>query len=164
MDEIFHRCRDDKEKGLRIRLRVDPEELSLLPWEYCFDPATRQYLALERQTPIVRYIAEGFAAPTLTMPRRVKLLVVLAAPCDQPELDMAREEAGIRQALQNVPAELPCCAMPRSRSCMTRCWMLSPISFTSAARCGRRRTGALALEKPGTGLTDPLTARHSAVC
>jgi hypothetical protein len=34
VDEIFHRCREDRDRGLRIRLRVDPEELSLLPWEY----------------------------------------------------------------------------------------------------------------------------------
>ena len=81
VDEIFHRCRKDQERGLRIRLRIDPEELSLLPWEYCYDPKTRQYLALQRQTPIVRYIAEEFAAPTtLSIPRPVKLLVVLAAP------------------------------------------------------------------------------------
>ena len=89
VNEIFHRCRKDKEKGLRIRLRIDPEELSLLPWEYCYDHETRQFLALERQTPIVRYIAEEFAAPTtLAMPHPVKLLVVLAGPKDQPELDM----------------------------------------------------------------------------
>jgi hypothetical protein len=68
VDEIFRRCREDKGRGLRLRLRIDPEELSLLPWEYCFDPRTKQYLALERQTPIVRYIAEGFAAPTTLAP------------------------------------------------------------------------------------------------
>ena len=93
VDEIFRRCQRDKESGVRIRLRIDPEELSLLPWEYCYEPSTRQYLALQRQTPIVRYIAEDFAAPTtLSMPCPVKLLVVLAAPQDQPELDMQHEK------------------------------------------------------------------------
>ena len=162
VDELFHRCRNDGERGLRIRLRVDPEELSLLPWEFCFDPATRQYLALQRQTPIVRYIAEGFAAPTtLTMPHRVKLLVVLAAPCDQPELDMSREEAGIRQALQNVPAELTVLRHATIEKLHDALLDVEPhILHFSGHGVVNDGLGALALEKPGTGLTDPLTARQ----
>jgi CHAT domain/NACHT domain len=162
VDEIFHRCREDKESGLRIRLRVDPEELSLLPWEYCFDPRTRQYLALERQTPFVRYIAEGFAAPsTLTMPRPVKLLVVLAAPRDQPALDMQREEDGIRQALQNVPVELALLRHATIEKLHDALLDVEPhILHFSGHGVLSNGFGALALEKPGSGDTDPLTARQ----
>ncbi len=158
----FHRCREDKEKGLRIRLRIDPEELSLLPWEYCYDPETRQYLALERQTPIVRYIAESFAAPTtLTMPRPVKLLVVLAAPKDQPELDMEREEAGIRQALQNVPVELTVLRHATIEKLHDMLLDVEPhILHFSGHGVVSGGLGALALENPGSGDTDPLTARQ----
>jgi hypothetical protein len=162
VDAIFHRCRGDVERGLRIRLRIDPEELSLLPWEYCFDPGTRQYLALQRQTPIVRYIAEGFAAPTtLTMPRPVKLLVVLAAPCDQPDLDVAREEAGIRQALQNVPIELTVLRHATIERLHDALLAVEPhILHFSGHGVVSDGLGALALEKPGSGATDPLTARQ----
>lgn len=162
VDEIFRRCREDKEKGLRVRLRIDPEELSLLPWEYCFDPRTRQYLALERQTPIVRYIAEGFAAPTtLAMPRPVKLLVVLAAPKDQPELDMAREEAGIRQALQNVPVDLTVLRHATIEKLHDVLLNVEPhILHFSGHGVVSGEFGALALENPETGNTDPLTARQ----
>jgi hypothetical protein len=162
IDEIFRRCRENQGKGLRVRLRVDPEELSLLPWEYCFDPRTRQYLALERQTPIVRYIAEGFAAPTaLTMPRPVKLLVVLAAPTDQPALDMAREEAGIRQALKNVPAEITVLRHATIEKLHTALLDVEPhILHFSGHGVLNGGQGALALEKPETGATDPLTARQ----
>jgi hypothetical protein len=160
--EIFRRCREDKAKGLRVRLRIDPEELSLLPWEYCFDPRTRQFLALERQTPIVRYIAEGFGAPTtLTMPRPVKLLVVLAAPKDQPELDMDREEAGIRQALQNVPVELSVLRHATIEKLHDTLLTVDPhIVHFSGHGVVSGGVGALALEKPGSGETDPLTARQ----
>ena len=162
VDEIFHRCREDKEKGLRIRLRVDPEDLSLLPWEYCYDPRTRQYLALERQTPFVRYIAEGFAAPpSLTMPRPARLLVALAAPNDQPELDMPREEAGIRQALQNVPVELSVLHHATIEKLHDALLDVEPhILHFSGHGVVSNGFGALALEKPGSGATDPLTARQ----
>jgi hypothetical protein len=162
VDEIFHRCRQDKAKGLRVRLRVDPEELSLLPWEYCFDPETRQFLALERQTPIVRYIAETFAAPsTLSMPRPVKLLVVLAAPKDQPELNMDREESGIRQALHNVPVQLTVLRHATIEKLHDALLADEPhIMHFSGHGVVDGGVGALALENPQTGATDPLTARQ----
>jgi hypothetical protein len=162
IDEIFRRCRRDAARGLRVRLRIDPEELSLLPWEYCYDPKTRQYLALERQTPIVRYIAEGFAAPTaLTMPRPVKLLVVLAAPKDQPELDMAREEAGIRQALQNVPVELSVLRHASVERLHDALLNFAPhILHFSGHGVVDNGFGGLALEDPASGDTDPLSARQ----
>ncbi len=153
VDEIFRRCREDKGKGLRVRLRIDPEELSVLPWEYCYDPRTRQYLALERQTPIVRYIAEGFAAPTtLTMPRPIRLLVVLAGPKDQPELDMAREEAGIRQALQNVPVDLAVLHHATAEKLHDALLHVEPhILHFSGHGVVSNGFGALALEDPVTG-------------
>ena len=162
VDEIFRRCREEKTKGLRVRLRIDPEELSLLPWEYCFDPRTGQYLALERQTPVVRYIAEGFAAPTsLTMPRPVKLLVVLAAPKDQPELDLQREEDGIRQALQNVQVELSVLRHATIEKLHDTLLDVEPhILHFSGHGVVSGGFGALALENPITGNTDPLTARQ----
>ena len=162
VDEIFRRCCDDRERGLRIRLRVDPEELSLLPWEFCFDPRTRQYLALERQTPIVRYIAEGFAAPTtLTMPRPVKLLVVLAAPKDQPALDMEREEAGIRQALRNVPVDISVLRHATIDKLHDALLDFEPhILHFSGHGVVSGGYGALALETPQSANTAPLTARQ----
>ena len=160
--EILHRCREDKTQGVRIRLRIDPEELSLLPWEYCFDSRTRQYLALERQTPIVRYIAENFASPTtLSMPQPVKLLVVLAAPRDLPQLDMQREEAGIRQALRNVPVDLTVLRHATIEKLHDVLLDVEPhILHFSGHGVVNGGVGALALERSGSADTDPLTARQ----
>jgi hypothetical protein len=162
IEEIFRRCLEDKTRGLRIRLRVDPGELSLLPWEYCYDPRSRQFLALERQTPIVRYIAEEFAAPTmLNMPRPVKLLVVLAAPSDQPALDLEHEEAGIRQALCNVPVELRFLRHATIEKLHDHLLEFEPhILHFSGHGVDSNGSGALALENPQSGATDPLTARQ----
>ena len=110
----------------------------------------------------MRYIAEGFSAPTtLTMPRPVKLLVVLAAPKDQPELDMQREEAGIRQALQNVPVEVTVLHHATIEKLHDALLDVEPhILHFSGHGVVSGGFGALALEKPGSGNTDPLTARQ----
>lgn len=160
--DIFKRSREEKSSGVRIRLRIDPEELSLLPWEYCYDEETRQFLALERETPITRYIAEGFAIPaTLTMPQPVKMLVLLAAPRDQPELDIDREEEGIRHALKDIPAELTVLRHATIEKLHDTLLDIEPqILHFSGHGVLKDGLGALALENPETGNTDALTARQ----
>ena len=133
-----------------------------MPWEYCFDPQIRQFIALERQTPIVRYIAEGFASPTtLAMPHPIRLLVVLAGPIDQPDLDMEREEDGIRRALKNVPVDLTVLRHATREKLHDMLLNVEPhILHFSGHGIEARGAGALALENPETGNTDPLTARQ----
>jgi hypothetical protein len=90
-------------KGLRIRLRIDPPEISRLPWEYCYDE-TYHYFALNQQTPIVRYIAEPFAAGNLAAPRPLKVVVAVSSPTDLPKLDTAGEIQRIQEALEPLGA------------------------------------------------------------
>jgi hypothetical protein len=160
--DIFKRSREEKSSGIRIRLRIDPEELSLLPWEYCYDEETRQFLALERETPITRYIAEGFATPaTLTMPHPVKMVVVLAAPRDQPELDIDREEDGIRRALKDIPANLTVLRHATIEKLHDTLLDIEPqILHFSGHGVLKDGLGALALENPETRNTDALTAKQ----
>ena len=86
----------DQGKGLRIRLRVDAPELSGLPWEYCY---ADEFLALKRDTPLVRYIPRPFAADELDAPNPMKVLIAIAAPKDQAPLSVKQEEARIRKTL-----------------------------------------------------------------
>lgn len=88
-------------KGLRIRLRIGPSELSRLPWEYCYDD-TFHYFALSRETPIVRYLAEPFAAEGLNTPEPVRVLVALASPSELPALSVEEEAERITQALAEL--------------------------------------------------------------
>jgi hypothetical protein len=85
-------------KGLRIRLRIDPPELSNLPWEYCYED-TMRFFALQRETPMVRYIAQPFGAQTLSAPNPMKVLLAIAAPTDQAALSIDEEEARVSQIL-----------------------------------------------------------------
>ncbi|RMG93099.1 MAG: CHAT domain-containing protein [Chloroflexi bacterium] len=86
-------------KRLRVRLRIDPPELSRLPWEYVYDD-TFQFLGLNRDTPIMRYVAEPFAPDNTKAPRPLRILLAMAAPQDQAPLNLSEEEARIRKALE----------------------------------------------------------------
>ena len=83
-------------KGLRIRLRLDPPELSSLPWEYCFQGS---FLALDRETPIIRYIYQDYRTGDLKLPRPVKVIVATSEPSDQAQLDVTKELNYIRKLL-----------------------------------------------------------------
>lgn len=85
-------------KGLRIRLRIDPPELSSLPWEYCWDEEWK-FFGLRRETPMIRYVAQNFAAEKLAAPNPIRVLVVIAAPKDLPALNVEEEKQRIEQTL-----------------------------------------------------------------
>lgn len=85
--------------GLRVRLRVDPAELQLLPWEYLHNPETAQFLALSRRTPLVRYVARPQPAPPLQVEGPLRVLVLISAPTDQPALRVDEERHLIQEAL-----------------------------------------------------------------
>jgi hypothetical protein len=90
--------------GLRVRLRIDPAELQLLPWEYLHNPETGQFLALSRRTPLVRYVARPQPVPPLTVEGPLRVLVLISAPTDQPALQVDRERTLIEEALRPLTA------------------------------------------------------------
>ena len=92
-------------EGLRIRLRIDPAELSRLPWEYCYrEPFA--YLALGRETPLVRYINQPLAVDSLAADAPLRLLVVIATPFDLAPLDVEAEKKRIAEALQGQEEQI----------------------------------------------------------
>jgi len=90
-------------KGLRIKLHFqDTPEFSHLPWEFLYFSSTNQFLCLNRQTPIIRYVE----IPKMISPLRVKLplriLVMVSRPTDAVHLNVAEEKAKLRQALGDL--------------------------------------------------------------
>lgn len=90
-------------KGLRVRLRIDPPELSNLPWEYVFDD-TFDYLAHDKLTPIVRYPAESLPQEDLAAEFPIRILLATANPSDLKELKLNEEESLVRRALEPLEA------------------------------------------------------------
>lgn len=86
-------------KGLRIRLRIDPPELSKLPWEYVYGGDEFGFFALDPRTPLVRYVARPFQTSTLAVPNPMKVLLAIAAPSDQAPLSVDEEERRVRSWL-----------------------------------------------------------------
>ena len=90
--------------GLRLRLRIRPPELAVLPWEYLYDAREGDYLCLSRNTPIIRYPELPQAVQPLPVVKPLRILGVVAAPRDLPALDVGQEQARIGRALASLQA------------------------------------------------------------
>src|SRR6266508_2927447 len=84
-------------QGLLLRLDIDPAlgQIAGLPWEFLYDP-DRGPLAL-LDTPVVRYLPQPFAQPTLLAALPIKVLITGAVTPPAPEVE--RELAEVRSAL-----------------------------------------------------------------
>ena len=91
-------------QGLRLRLRIRPPELAVLPWEYLFDGRVGEYLCLSRNTPIIRYPELPQALQPMRVPQPLRILGVVAAPSDMQHLNVTQEIARVAQALAPLQA------------------------------------------------------------
>jgi hypothetical protein len=91
-------------KGLRLKLRLEPPELAVLPWELLYDAGQEQYLCLSDTTPLVRYVELPAPCQPLTVTLPLCILGMTASPKDLPELDVAREQQRIDTALAGLKA------------------------------------------------------------
>lgn len=89
-------------KGLRIKLRIEPPELALLPWEYLYDRRRDEYVCLSRSTPVVRYVEQPQPIPPLAVSPPLRILGVVANPSDLGQLDVAHEQRRLEDALTTL--------------------------------------------------------------
>jgi hypothetical protein len=92
-------AKDRYDSGLRMRLRIEPPEIGMLPWEYCFDK-DMEFLALNRDLPMVRYIEKPFIPDDVLAPRPARVLLASASPSDFDAIDAAEEAEYIHNELQ----------------------------------------------------------------
>lgn len=84
--------------GLRIRLSVEKSgELARLPWEFLRDPS-RDFLALSRSTPIVRYTPQLTLRRPLNVTIPLRVLVMISTPTNFPALDVEGEWQRLQEA------------------------------------------------------------------
>jgi len=91
-----------QDKGLRLKLRIQPPELAALPWEYLYDPRQAEYLCLSRNTPIVRYLEIPQPIQPLTVTPPLRILGMVACPRDLGRLDLAREKQRVDEAIKDL--------------------------------------------------------------
>jgi len=97
----WHRARATG-KGLRIKIRLDPESpealrLHGLPWELLHRPDGGGFLARSKWSPVVRYLETAQAASTSPVPRPLRILVVMASPRGSVPLDLEQERRRIEE-------------------------------------------------------------------
>src|SRR5215210_6734399 len=91
-------------RGLRLKLRVGPPELSTLPWEFIYDPR-RDYVGLSSRTPLVRYPDVPQPIERLTVTPPLSILGMVTSPQGLPQLDIAHEKRLVEEALKGLREE-----------------------------------------------------------
>ena len=89
----FLRSRDtalEEEKGLRVRLRIDVPEFHDYPWEFLYNAHLNQFLALSKDTPVVRYLELPYPVQPLTVQPPLKILVMISSPEGFPQVECGR--------------------------------------------------------------------------
>ena len=92
-------------KRLRLRLRIEPSEISALPWEYLYDPDADLPLAISPNQCLSRYVPISETVRTLEVNPPLRVLIVISDPSDlssygMPALDASREIDWIQEALR----------------------------------------------------------------
>lgn len=92
-------------KGIRLRLILEEESLRQLPWEYCYDARRyNKFLALDRRSPIVRYIDFPIIPDSLHRDKAARLLLACSVdPADNEAIETAEAEL---EAIQEELADI----------------------------------------------------------
>jgi len=91
-------------KGLRVKLRIEPPELAMLPWEFLYDSDQVEYVCLSRITPVVRYLELPQPIQPLGVVPPLRILGMVACPSDLPKLDVTREKGWVEEAIRDLHA------------------------------------------------------------
>ncbi len=91
-----------EDKGIRLRLRIQPPELAALPWEFLYDPRQAEYVCLSRSTSVVRYLEPPRPLPPLPVNPPLRILGMIAKPEDLEALEARREKEQVARALQGL--------------------------------------------------------------
>ena len=92
-------AKSQQQAGVRLRLRILDPELAGLPWEYLYDAQLRDFIALDPNMPLVRYLYHSYAAVPLSVMPPLRILAMVAAPINLQKLDIEREKQHVEQAV-----------------------------------------------------------------
>jgi hypothetical protein len=91
-----------QDAGLRLRLRIEPPELALIPWEYLYDSRPGEYLCLIKQSPLVRYLSLPQPIRPLSVHHPLRILGMVATPKNRPALFPEQEQAYLEEATREL--------------------------------------------------------------
>ena len=84
------RANEQGKAGVRIRIitSIESRQLSQIPWEVVRDDRT--FMALNENTPIIRYMPTNRPPNEIYAPEKVRILIAWASPADQALLDVEK--------------------------------------------------------------------------
>src|SRR5215203_6366268 len=89
-------------KGLRLKLRIQPSELAVLPWEFLYDAERDRYPSLSSNTPLVRYLDLPQPVDPLRMSPPLRVLGMVASPSGLDPLDVKHEKRLVEEATRGL--------------------------------------------------------------
>lgn len=89
-------------KVLRLKLRIAPPELAVLPWEFLYDLQLGEYVCLSHATPMVRYVAQPQAAQPSKVTPPLRILGMVATARESTRADLEREKQRLEEATQHL--------------------------------------------------------------
>src|SRR5215210_6134697 len=89
-------------KGLRLKLRILPSELAVLPWEFLYDAERDRYPSLSSNTPLVRYLDLPQPVEPLHMSPPLRVLGMVASPLGLDPLDVEHEKRLVEEATRGL--------------------------------------------------------------
>ncbi len=102
-DQSLGAIRSSPDRGLRIKLKLDPGAAGLaavyrFPWEYLYQAETDDYLCLSRRSPLVRYLDVPRSTQPIPLPSVLRILVAVSMPLGLTPLDLEHERRLIEEA------------------------------------------------------------------
>src|SRR5215218_9245305 len=89
-------------KGLRLKLRIQPSELAVLPWEFLYDAERDRYPSLSSNTPLVRYLDLPQSVEPLRVSPPLRVLGMVASPSGLDPLDVKHERRLVEEAIKGL--------------------------------------------------------------
>ena len=106
---IFGKCQEFcEQKNATLRLRLDlsrTPQLAALPWEYLRTPGDDNFICLDADTTLVRYLRTTDSIRPLKVIPPLRILVIAATPKNLPGLAVNDEIQNIKNALSNISQE-----------------------------------------------------------
>jgi tetratricopeptide (TPR) repeat protein len=89
-------------KGLRLKLRIQPSELAVLPWEFLYDAERDRYPSLSSNTPLVRYLDLSQPVEPLRVSPPLRVLGLVTSPLGLDPLDVEHEKRLVEEAIRGL--------------------------------------------------------------